>query len=232
MNFKNLSLGTIFLALLATAAHVNAEIQSRGVDNNGNQIFYDSEQNITWYDYSHGFGTSSYSDELRWVENLVVSVGTSQISNWRLPTSTGGPWSYGYDGTNTAGFNITSSEMGHLYYSSLRKIGAYDSSGSYRDPIDWLNISYSPFRSIAPGMYFTSTPDPRQPDIKYFFYFYSGYQFAPASQYGAYAIAVHDGDISPVPEPDQTSLFLVGALILLAARAHLGAKQLHQGTAF
>lgn len=219
------------LTLSIAAHHAQAVMQSRGMDSNGNQLFYDSQKNITWYDYSDGHGTSSYENELQWVSTLVVHVGSTQITNWRLPTSTAGASTYGYDGSTTAGFNITSSEMGNLYYISLGKIGAYDTSGNYRDPANWLNADYLPFKNIMPGMYFTSTPDLRQLDVPYFFYFYSGYQFAPNSPYGAYAIAVHDGDISSIPEPTHSVLFLAGFITLLVARNRRVTTQLPLKTA-
>lgn len=51
--------------------------------------------------------------------------------NWRLPTTVDGPWVWGYDGTTTAGYNITTSEMGHLFYTELGNQGYYNTSGEY-----------------------------------------------------------------------------------------------------
>jgi len=46
------------------------------------------------------------------------------------PDDWDGVWEYGVDGTTTAGYNITSSEMGHLYYTELGNDGYFDTSGN------------------------------------------------------------------------------------------------------
>ena len=124
-------------------------------------------------------------------------------------------WSYGYDGSTTAGLNIATSEMGNLYYTSLGKTGAYDTLGNYLPPEFWLNENYLPFKNLQPGVYWSSTPDLRTADAHFYFYFYSGYQFSLESQYGGYAIAVRDGDVATVSEPSIINILIAGLIILL-----------------
>ncbi len=97
-------------------------------DNNGNSV--------VWLDYSNPVDT--WQNQMDWAAGLEAAItinldaGYSVIwdSAWRLPETVDGPWDYGYDGTTTAGYNITSSEMGHLYYEELGNLGSYDTSGA------------------------------------------------------------------------------------------------------
>lgn len=203
----------VFLICSTTIAH--SELISRGIDISGNQLIYDSVLDITWYDYSNGNGILSFEDQSNWVNSLAIQFNGSRITDWRLPKSTVGSWSYGYDGSTTAGLNIVTSEMGSLYYTSLGKTGAYDTLGNYLSSGAWLNENYLPFNNLQPGMYWSSTPDLRTADAHLYFYFYSGYQFSLGSQYGAYAIAVRDGDVAAVSEPSNYLLILAGLGVLL-----------------
>jgi hypothetical protein len=202
-------------SLICSSAFAHSELLSRGTDISGNQLIYDSTLDVTWYDYSNGNGVLSFEDQSNWVNSLTVQFNGAQITGWRLPKSTVGSWSYGYDGSTTAGLNITTSEMGSLYYTSLGKTGAYDTLGNYLPPETWLNENYLPFKNLQPGMYWSSTPDLRTSGAHFYFYFYSGYQFSLEQQYGAYAIAVHDGDVASIPEPSIALLLLAGLGVLL-----------------
>ena len=203
------------LSLIFSSTFSYSELLSRGTDISGNQLIYDSTLDVTWYDYSNGNGVLSFEEQLNWVNSLTVQFNGAHITDWRLPKSTVGSWSYGYDGSTTAGLNITTSEMGSLYYSSLGKTGAYDTLGNDSSSETWLNENYLPFNNLQPGMYWSSTPDLRTADAHYYFYFYSGYQFSLDQQYGAYAIAVHDGDVAVVPEPSIALFLLAGLGVLL-----------------
>lgn len=201
-------------ALALVMGSAQAELFDRG-----GGLIYDSTQNITWYDYSNGDGVLSFQDQKSWVDNLSITFGDKTITGWRLPTTTGSAWTYGYDGSTSAGFNITTSEMGSLYYSGLGRVGAYDNSGKYLDPVYWETSVFLPFKNLKSGMYFSETTDPRNSTSHYSFYFYSGYQFSLDSISGAYAIAVHTGDVAAIPEPEIYSMLLAGlGLIGVTAR--------------
>ncbi len=98
-------------AMALTLGNAQAALFDRG-----GGLIYDSTQNITWYDYSHGDGVLSFQDQKSWVDSLEVAVGDKIVKGWRLPTTSGEIWTYGYDGSTSAGFNITTSEMGSLYW--------------------------------------------------------------------------------------------------------------------
>jgi len=90
----------------------------------GVQVINDTDRNITWLDYSNAPDT--WQNQVSWAANLAVTVNGVTYDNWRLPATVDGPYVWGYDGTTTAGYNITTSEMGHLYYTELVNKGYYD----------------------------------------------------------------------------------------------------------
>lgn len=209
---------TLLAVAFVGAVSTLSSVSHASLIDRGGGLIYDSALNVTWYDYSHGDGILSFQDQKSWVDSLEVTVRDKTITGWRLPTTSGQVWSYGYDGSTSAGLNIATSEMGSLYYSALGKVGAYDISGNYLNPAAWMNSSFLPFTNLKSGMYFSATPDPRNPTSHYMFSFYSGYQFSLDSTSGAYAMAVHDGDIAyvaaPVPEPETYAMMLAGLGLL------------------
>jgi len=96
-------------------------------DNNGNSV--------VWLDYTHE--RANWTDQVGWAAGLngvltydidpgfTVDFGAN---SWRLPSTVDGPWVLGHNGTTTAGYNITSSEMGHLFYTELGNLGQYNST--------------------------------------------------------------------------------------------------------
>jgi hypothetical protein len=67
-----------------------------------------------------------------------------------------GPRYFGYDGkTNTAGYNVTTGEMGHLFYKSLGNLAGVDGKGN---PLTDGGLKNSgPFTKLLPGTYWTGT---------------------------------------------------------------------------
>ncbi|MBT6225078.1 MAG: hypothetical protein HOI47_00320 [Candidatus Scalindua sp.] len=87
-------------------------------DNNGNSV--------VWLDYTNS--TANWTAQNTWASGLDVALTynvdpgyavTWNDVDWRLPTTVDGLYVWGYDGTTTAGYNITNSEMGHLFYTEL-----------------------------------------------------------------------------------------------------------------
>ncbi len=88
----------------------------------------DSDLDITWYDYTNAPNT--WFSHTSWAENLTVTAGTSTYNDWRLPENVDGSYAtLGYDGSTYSGWNITSSELGHLYYTELGNMGSRDVNG-------------------------------------------------------------------------------------------------------
>lgn len=128
----------IFTLLIAIAMVVGFSAQAyatlilRGTDTLGNRLIYDDDLNITWYDYTTSLDT--WQNQVNWASALTVIFGGTIYDDWRLPSTVDGPWVWGYDGTTTGGYNITSNEMGHLFYTELGNLGLYATDGTNPQP--------------------------------------------------------------------------------------------------
>ena len=122
-----IAISTVVIALFASVQS-HAALQNVGTDSLGNNLIYDSDLDITWYDFTSKAAT--WQDQLNWADRLVVEMNGTLLSDWRLPTVIDGAEVHGYDGTTTAGYNITSSEMGHLLYTEVGNKGYYATDGT------------------------------------------------------------------------------------------------------
>lgn len=111
------------------------EAQARGDYN----LVYEDDRGLVWLDFSNG--SAIWPNQMKWVAGLnnqgVLTyklnpgVSVSWEGDWRLPKAVDGARYWGYDGkTNTAGYNVTTDDMGHLFYVSLGNQGAYDTKGT------------------------------------------------------------------------------------------------------
>jgi len=89
----------LFVVLFISALNAHAALELRGTDSLGNRLIYDTDLNITWYDYT-------FYRQILWPEG--VNFGGNNYNDWRLP-----------HGGYCQGFNCTDNEMGHLYYIEL-----------------------------------------------------------------------------------------------------------------
>ncbi len=178
---------------------------------------------ITWLDYTKI--ADNWQNQVSWASglggNLTVNldpVYTSTIdwsTGWRLPETADGSYVYGYDGTTTAGYNITTSEMGYLFYEALGNKGYYDTSGNGPQSGWGLQNTFD-FDNLLADFYWSGTEYSPNPHSAWDFYFGYGYQGNYDKSSHNYALAVRPGDVSAVPVPG-TVLLLASGLAGLGA---------------
>lgn len=181
------------------------------------KLVHDTDLQIDWMrdgNWDPDTGTTAQApmtwDQAKaWVTNLNQS-RYGGFDDWRLP-STPAASTLGY--TNTAIYNVTTSELGHLYYSELGlkgKVATVESTGEiiYNNPFG-LGTSPTPFEGLQSALYWFGTESSTTLDdlpTAWAFDFAHGSQFLQTTKTFAYAIAVR----SAVPEPASAFLFLSG----------------------
>lgn len=184
------------IALLSFSAQ--AALQNLGTDSQGNRLIYDTDFDITWYDFTNSFNT--WNSQMSWAGGLSVTFGSNIYTNWRLPTA------LNQDGSGPCSdYNCTGSEMGHLYYIELGNTGfptpgyGLSNTGDFQNLLAysyWSGTEYAP-NTIAAWRFSTS----------------NGIQ--EGTHKGTYysAMAVMDG-LAVAPEPISSTLFIIGGATL------------------
>jgi hypothetical protein len=181
-------------------------------DNNGNSV--------VWLDYSNVLG--NWAGQRAWASglesSLTYNIGPAYTvawddAAWRLPHTVDGPWVFGYDGTTTAGHNITNSEMGHLYYEELGNLAKVGLDGTYPQPDAGLKNTgdFENLNGLANSIYYSGTDFVQRPNQAWSFNMGNGYQNPTYTHegYGLYGLAVRGGQVSAVPVPG--AIWLLGS---------------------
>lgn len=220
------SLVMVFLLMLSNTA--NAALTTIGTAQFGgtgsayNLIWYDDNNgnSVVWLDYTQSH--NSWQNQVNWAQGLnttltydidpgyTVDWGTNA---WRLPSTVDGPYVYGYDGTTTAGFNITNSEMGHLFYTELGNKGYYDTNGN-RQPDRGLKNT-GDFEYLTESWYWSGTEYAINPVFKaWIFSTDDGLQYPTNQSSSNSGLAVRSGQVSTAPVPVPGAIWLFGSGIL------------------
>jgi len=170
----------------------------------GGGLIYDDDLKITWYQKPENT-VMTWAEAKNWAETLVVN----GISGWRLPTTVDGPYVWGNDGTTTAGYNITTSEMGHLFYAELGNKGHNDTAGNVQS--DYGLTNKGPFTDLQNWVYWSGSEYAAIKDCAWFFNFNDGYQIAGFEGFEQpYALAVRSGDAGAPSVPEPATILLLG----------------------
>ncbi len=217
---KNYKLLILITALLVMGSlfsmQADAALQNLGMDSRGNRLIYDTDLDITWYDFSNSLDT--WQNQVKWSSDLTLDFGGNIYSDWRLPTAVDGLYDFGYDGSTTGGYNIESSEMGHLFYEELSNTGRYDTSGNPTgcggtgEPSCLTDTGY--FQNLQTDSYYWSgTEYSDSPGNAWNFSFNIGFQSYIVTSKNLKAFAVRDG-LAVAPEPVSSILFIAGGVTL------------------
>jgi hypothetical protein len=197
------SLIVVLALLLGLSAQAHASLTVRGTDTLGNQLIYDTDFNVTWYDYTNVSNT--WQNQVDWAGNLTVDFGGTVFNDWRLPSA------LNQDGTGPCnGYNCTASEMGHLYYTELgNSSGGTLLSSSF---IDGITGNQEYFLHLQPGYYWSGTEYAPNPDFyAWGFTLTYGQQYTENMGYNFLALAVRPGDVSVASVPEPATMLLFGA---------------------
>ena len=84
---KRISFTICLLAVLFLVSSAHALLYNRGTDINGNRLIYDSDFNITWYDYTKS--AADWSTQNGWAGALDVDFGGTHYTDWAFANSSG-----------------------------------------------------------------------------------------------------------------------------------------------
>ncbi len=201
---------------------------------NGGTMIYDDVLNVTWLaDFNHA-NTSGYStgfggamvlgastdlagdDTVNGWLKQINSTALNGYSGWRLPSvvdtgALGCEGNFSYGGTD-CGYNVQTnvgnafSELAHLFHVSLGNLADYDTNGNLTATPGLLNKGL--FSNMQEDFYWSGTHGAGANEA-WAFSLFDGYQDVFDKSYEFYAVAVRNGDVATVPEPQSLALVLL-----------------------
>lgn len=188
-----------FIFLLSGTA--NASLIVKGADSLGNQLIYDDDLNITFYDIYY---ENRWDPGVTWLRDLEVTFEGQIYDDWQLPSPKN------FDGSGPySGANLTETIFGHLWYTEFGNV-AYQigpkNTGVFNNLDDFNNYWL--------GGRYAGIGNP------YCFMYYYGLQGTSNSYNSFQILPVRSGDVgaSSVPIPGAIWLFGAGLIGLLGIK--------------
>ncbi len=200
--------------LFKTQAASNPNLVSEIIAANGGVIhdtpnFYDNgTYTLTTADFITGTGAMTWWGAQAWANNLRLG----GVTGWTLPTTADAA------NPNNYGYNITTSQLGDLFYNQLGGVAGSSITTTH-------NANYNLFSNVQDYVYWSGSEYAPFPGNAWYFYTVNGVQhdtFSKSFQFHAWA--VRPGDVAAVPLPGAVWLFLSGliGLMSLKLRRHNG----------
>ncbi len=195
--------------LFQTQAASNANLVSEIIAANGGVIHdtpntYDNgTYTLTTADFDTTTGAMTWWGAQAWANNLTLG----GVTGWSLPSTP----------VESFGYNVTSSQMGDLFYNQLG-VSADNSIATSTNP------NYNLFTNVQSFVYWSGSEYAPNPDGAWDFTTLNGYQSSHLKGSQLYAWAVRPGDVAAVPVPGAFWLFgsaMVG-LMGLKRRGSIG----------
>lgn len=201
----------IFFMVICFSGMADARLSVIGTaayDGKNYNLIYEDDQGLIWLDYTNSM-VGGWDDLVKWASGLnspgVLTykfnpgIQVNWNGEWRLPKTVDGPRSWGNDGTTTAGYNITTSELGYLFYKSLGNLGRYDVKGKLQ--ATWGLKNKGPFTNLRSDIdlsYWSGTDYSLYNQHAWAFSFYFGSQSNEAyKQVAKYlGLAVRPGSVA------------------------------------
>jgi hypothetical protein len=203
MNTKFLTTAAVLAFSLSTGAQASLVARTGG-------MVYDDVNNITWAADANLAQTSGYdadglmtwANAVAWADQLTLGGYT----DWSLPSTP----------VEAAGFNVTSSQMGDLFYNQLGGVAGSSIATTY-------NANYNLFTNVQNEYWSGSVYASPWGQVWAFATIHGGQGVGFASQQ-IYAWAVRPGDVAAVPVPGAFWLFgsALVALTGLKRRGSIG----------
>ena len=171
---------------------LSAGLIVRGTDSLGHRLIYDTDRDITWYDFTYRTSIRpdggddnnpnwGWHDAGQWAAALTVTLDGVTYSDWRLPSAGANPQS---------GYGQTTPEMGHLYYSEL-------GNRPYPDP-GWGLQNTGSFQHLTSYYCWSAERAAPGQDAAWVFAFSTGSHAGFGhTDLPYYALAVRAGDVVP-----------------------------------
>ena len=216
-----LATGLMVFGLASGASASLTKVGTAWYDSNGDgnkegyNLIYDADSPlgpITWLDYSTG--ETGWVGQNDWASGLNVAGVLTYSLNSGLTASWTGGWRLPSAGMNPqAGYNQTTSEMGHLYYTEMGFSGGSGHSSSTLNSGVFDNLHSDYFWS---GTQYSSSQ-------AWFFGFNIGDQ-GVGLMGNNHALAVRPGEVSTVPVPG--AVWLLGSGLAGLASSRIKRKKL------
>jgi len=180
----------MMVMLLGLSVQAHASLQNLGLDRQGNSLIYDTDLDITWYDFTRS--STRWQNQVDWAGALSVEFGGNVYDDWRLPVT-----------NHCYGYYCSGSEMWHLYSTELgnQAGGPLTRTGE--------------FRNLRPYQYWTGINYGSETNTAWEANLSNGHMDPANKSVSLYAIAVRDGKaVVAAPEPVSSMLFVVGGIAL------------------